>query len=384
MAGTLARSCILLVLSALAALAQGSSSIITLVMPPPGGEGYSGLQSGAATPTGAASLYHNPALLAGLERTTGSQLFFTKSRQYLLPVLELPGIYQDFWAAAAVAPDPVSGTDLGVGFFRNRVNFGKTTQTDSERGVLGTFDSWETVYGLGVGVRLGIPVSIGATAKFIDSHLADGLNGSRPVRGWAFDIGLIANPRLAPDSRLGLPAITITPSIAATARNLGPDVFYVERYQADPIPTTYSFAYGLKAELFDMAEAEVGWDQDVEWTHRSDRLEPVENSGYTYFLLGYRFGRGWLSDPHGGRRELHTTRTLEISGLRIHRIFKRLAHADFTSPSAALDGGYPFGTVGKGFFSFRANPRLVVGKRKIHSREWIRDGQKTIFMAVSL
>ncbi len=102
----------------------GGSAVVTLVMPPPGGEGYSALQAGESLPEGAASLYY-PALLAELQRSTGSQLFYTHSRQQLLPLINLADLYQDFWSVAGVVADPSGGTDMGVGFFRNKVSFGE-------------------------------------------------------------------------------------------------------------------------------------------------------------------------------------------------------------------------------------------------------------------
>ncbi|GEM_PF-6682501 len=66
-----------------AAQAQGGSIIITLVMPPPGGEGSSALQTGSAFADGAAAMYYNPAALAVLGRNTGSQIHYTHSDQQL-------------------------------------------------------------------------------------------------------------------------------------------------------------------------------------------------------------------------------------------------------------------------------------------------------------
>src|SRR5687768_17203722 len=89
---------------------QGGSAIVTLVMPPPGGEGYSILQSGGMFADGANATYYNPALLADLERQTGAQVHYSLSHQNLLPALGLSDLNNVYWGVAAVAPDPKGGT----------------------------------------------------------------------------------------------------------------------------------------------------------------------------------------------------------------------------------------------------------------------------------
>jgi hypothetical protein len=356
----------------------GGSAIITLVMPPPGGDGYAALQAGGALAQGATSIYYNPALMAEMYRSTGSQLFFSQSRQNLLPVLGLKDLNQEFRSVAAVAPDPVSGTDVAVGFFRNHVNFGASTRTDAEGNVIDRFDSWETIYGAGIAVRLGIPISVGATAKFIDSHLAYGFDGLQAYYGWAFDAGVLANPKISPAARLGLPDMVFTPSIGLAVRNIGPDIFYKEVYQADPIPTTYSTAYGFKGEFFDLLEFEVGADLDHEWTHRSENWDQVRSLGYSGLFWVVRYSEGWLDDPLGNRFEKHVAKALEFNLLRWTRLRNRFATGDFKSPSRSMERGFPFRDATVGGIPFRANPRFEIGIREIHSRgNGVREGQES-------
>jgi hypothetical protein len=368
------------------AFAQGGSAVITLVMPPPAGDGYSALQSGAALAHGAADIYYNPALLSDLQRSTGSQLFYTESRQKLLPPLRLDDLYQRFHSGAIVMPDTGSGADLAVGFFRNEVNFGANNYQPANGGSVESFNSHETVYGAGIAVRLGIPVSVGANAKFYASHLADIHPGIQPACNWAFDLGVLTNPRLSPAAGLGWPAITLTPSLGLVMRNLGPDVFYGEPWQADPIPTTYTTAYGLRAEAFDFAEFEAGADMDYEWTRRSENLDQVRNLGYSVMFLAFRYSAGWLDDPSGKRFEKHVARSLDINFLRLYRCFKRIASGDLKSPSSSMDAGYPFAFTHVLGIPFRSNPRLEAGFREIESRDdGIRDGQKSrYYLNVSL
>jgi hypothetical protein len=377
-----------LCLSAFSCFAQGGSAVITLVMPPPGGDGYSALESGGAFAEGATSMYYNPALLPELERSTGSQLFFSESNQDLLPVLNLPDLYNSFTGVSAVIPDH-AGYDVGLGFSRSHVSFGENQQTDANGNVVATFDSHEDVYALGVGVRLGFPVSLGAAVKYYDSELARGISSSGEssdgaALGWAFDLGAAANPHFFTPPSMRAPYVDFSPSLSVAWRNWGPDAFYFDAVQADPLPSTLAFSEGLRAQFFDAAEAEAGWDQEREITHRGSS-GPVYNNGFSLLAGVYRFSRVWLDDRSGKRFEVQTAHALEINFLRLHRFFRRLRAGDFSSPSQAMEGGYPFRSISVLGVPFRSNPRMILGTREIESRDnGIRDGQSAFFVSFSL
>lgn len=364
--------------------AQRSSSIITLVMPPPGSEGISALGFGGGSADGATSAYFNPALLSDLERNTGSQLHFTTSNQALLPVLRISDLHQYFQGFAAVLPDHAGGTDLGVGWYRNRVEFGR-----NENPLNGTsIQSNETVTALALGIRLGFPASLGVCAKFFESRLAPddpespGLEGT--AHGFAFDAGLLLNPRLEPPRDWVVPYLELSPNLHLSIRNLGPDAFYQDPDQADPIPTTFAAGAGMEARLVDFIMVGAAWSQESEVHHWTS--EPlVDYRGFSVGFLGYRFSRGWLDDDRGRRWERHTAKALEADMLRVYRFLCRLGRFDFRSPSRSLDGGFPFAIVRVLGQDFRANPRISVGRRRIDSRDnGIRQDQKSWFLAMSL
>lgn len=382
----------LLILAASLAQAQGGSAVVTLAMPPPGGEGFSMLQNGGMFANGATSTYYNPALLSDLERQTGSQLHYTQSRQQLLPVLGLTDLFHEFQGVAAVFPDREGGTDLGIGFFRNHVSFGENQQTDQNGQELAVFDSYETVYGAGIGVRLGLPVSLGGAVKFLDSRLAQGMKSSSGARmngmaqSWAFDLGALANPRFILPASFGLPYIFAAPSFSAAVKNMGPDVFYDDVRESDPIPTSLVYGLGLRADLSDLVDIEAAWSVDREIHRRPSWSDtPVWTAGASLGLLGFRFSVGWLKDDPGKRFEKHTGRAFDLDMLKVYRVGKRFATGDFISPPDVLEAGYPFGWTEVMGFPFRANPRFVIGWREIDGRRGsLRDGQKAFFTAVSL
>lgn len=349
------------------------------------------LQDGGLFANGATASYYNPALLADLERQTGSQLHFTRSHQDLLPDLRLGDLYQRFQGLAMVLPDSAAGADLGVGFFQNYVSFGRSEQIDLQGNVVNTYRPDETVWGAAIGVRLGLPVSVGGAAKYYESRLAQGVSsgGERldgTARNWAFDLGVLANPRLSPAASLGLPWFQVTPSFAASLRNLGPDAFYFDVAQADPIPMTLAYGLGIQAEALDLAGIQAAVTEEKE-VHR--RLgwggEPVRRYGYSASILCFQVSEGWLDDDPGKRDEYHSGRALELDMLRMFRLGRRLITRDFRSPPAALEKGFPFSRIQVLGIPFRANPRLILGRREIELRDsGIRDGQKANFIAFSL
>jgi hypothetical protein len=365
---------------------QGGSAVITLVMPPPGGEGYSILQSGGMFADGATSTYYNPALLASLERHTGAQVHYSLSQQDLLPVLNLPDLYHVFWGVAAVAPDPVGGTDLGVGFFRNHVSFGENERTDASGQVVSRFKSTEDIYGLGTGIRLGLPVSLGVSAKYIDSRLAQGPGDDGTLQSFAFDLGAVADPTWVLPSAWGLPSAELTPSFSLAVKNLGPDVFYVDPGQADPLPRTFYFGTGLRLRLLDLLDITTCYAEDREVTRRADWPdEPVAVTGFSLGAAFYRYSAGWLDDPLGKRDEKHVGHALEFDLRRLYRMLGRWHRWDFRSPGAAFDRAFPFAPVMVLGLPYRANPRISFGTREIESRDGgIRHRQQAYFLSLSL
>src|SRR5690606_6444213 len=103
------------------------------------------------------------------------------------------------------------GTDLGIGLFHNRVRFGRDILEDST-----TFLPTESVTGLSLGIRLGLPVSLGLGTKYYDSRLRPG-DALEPEagrsRGFALDLGLLVNPRFVAPAAWKLPYVEVMPAL---------------------------------------------------------------------------------------------------------------------------------------------------------------------------
>lgn len=350
------------------------SAIISLVMPPPGAEGFQSLQFGGAFPDGVASMYYNPALLSNLARSTGSQIHFTKSRQELLPILGLQNLDQEFSAGALIFPDPKRGFDLGIGLSKILTRFGNNSNVSAD----------ESVHSLGIGLRLGLPVSLGTTAKFYHSRLSSGESGR--TYGWAFDFGALLHPRILPLAQHGIQSLVLLPSAGFAWQNLGPDAFYSDPIFSDPIPAYRRYSSGLKTKFIDAVELSAGLDYEQDAHRRvNPGTAPVILTGYSFYILGYRFSQCWLDDEDGDRDEMHFSNAIELGLLRMLRFLKRVETRDFQSSSENISPTFPFPTTHIFGIPFRANPRLVIGSREIRSRDGgIRDGQNAFYWGVSL
>jgi hypothetical protein len=357
--------------------AQGGAAILPLGMPPPGGEGYSALQSGGAFPTGATSLYYNPALLAELERSTGSQLHAAFSRQTWPE--GLGGISSQNFSGVSGSIPGSDGLDMGIGFFRNQIDFG-TVLTSS--GQSSSYHAVENVYGLGAAVRLGFPVSVGGAVKYYDAQYSQ----SR-VSGWAFDLGASANPHFHPAASVGVLSLETRPAAGVALQNMGPDVRYSNPEVRDPLPRVLRAALGLEAEFADLVEASVAHEWEREWLQgRSwSSSSATRTYGVSLAVAGFRYGWAWLEDPAGGRSESYEAYQYEFEALQAYRLWRRILRWDFVSAPEAFETGYPLKAFRVLGVSFRPNPRFVIGKRAFEEdSEEFRSAQKAWFAALSI
>lgn len=334
--------------------AQGGAGVVTLSMPPPGGEGHSAFQSGTAMTTGVASTWHNPALLASLGKATGSHIHFASADQDLLLDTD-----QKFSGVAVVYPG--FGGDLGITIYRNVIDFGVVLPAQSR--------AEEAVYGLAAGMEVARFLSVGLAAKYYRSD-----RGSARADGWAFDFGMAASKRYRPIGEL--PAFEVMPSTGIAIRNLGSDVWYVDPELSDPLPRTWSNGLGLQIDHADLAQLTVAYDLERQIHRRTQWSDPwIQKYGYTASFFGFRYGNSWLRDPGGELFERHTMQEYEFNFQRVMKVLTRLAERDFTSASTGEVATIP-GT------KLRVNPRFVVGLREIASGS--REGWDAAYISLSL
>lgn len=363
--------------------AQGGSSVITLVTPPPGGEGASAMQAGGEFVDGAADMYYNPASQAVLNRSKGSTIYYTESHENLLPILNLANLNQSFHALALSIKDSIGGYDMGGGVFKNKVNFGSPeTYSPSTSNSQLLDNSNESVYGLTLGIRLGCPISLGGAIKFYDSKLNPELNHN--AIGWAFDLGLLINPTFRILKPIGISSIELTPSLGIVYSNLGADVTYTgDKY--DPIPTQWNGSRGLDFNIGDVINIKIG-DNSYYEAHRNTtpNQHPVYTWVTSYTVLIYSYSFGKLNDPDGNRFENFESKTFQFNFNEICRFVNRINSGDFSGAKEKHEHQSIFTPIHLFGLNFNFNPRISWGNTTITSPSGIRNGQKSSYFSFAL
>jgi len=193
------------------------------------GIGGAGVALGADA--GATASFYNPAALA---HVPGRQL--TGMHNKALPELA-SDLYYEFLGGTWSLGD-AGGLGGNITFY----NYGSQTRTDGVGNDLGTIDSFDLAATASYGLRISQRVSLGGSFKIIYSNLSPvGAEAERgDGRAWSFalDFGLLF-PDLLPRTTVGV-----------VLQNVGPDIAYIDRDQADPLPQNLriGFAYRVLEE----------------------------------------------------------------------------------------------------------------------------------------
>ena len=212
-------------------------------------------EGGVALADNAWATFWNP---AGYAFQQGSEI--AMSHADWLPSLGL----SDLWIAHLVYKQPVEDLDGVVSAMITYLNLGEFAQTFDNPDVVSTFKGYETAFSVGYATKLSPELGIGVNARIIYSRLApfgtEKEKGSGTATGVSFDIGLLYKPEsvvipftdvdLGKNLRLGM-----------DISNIGPNIFYIDRAQADPLPQNLRLGFA-----YDLAESEYNtltWITDV-------------------------------------------------------------------------------------------------------------------------
>ncbi len=219
-------------------LAQGEATALFLLINPGARQGGMG-EAGVATANDANAIYWNPAGLAfqhdATEVSTVGEVTFMHVNW--LPKFNLSDLYYDY-AAARYYLEGIGAVGLGIQF----MNYGENNQTDTQGNEIGTFSSNEVAVTGSYATRVQDNLALGVNLKFIYSRLSP-VNVSQELgkgvgAGFAVDLGVLYHPGFLKKLSLG-----------ANLSNLGPKLTYVDKAQADPIPT--NLRLGLAYRLLD-------------------------------------------------------------------------------------------------------------------------------------
>jgi len=310
-----------------ATYAQGESAVPFLLLAPDSRAGAMG-ESGAGLADNSAAIYWNPSGIAFLK---GSEISITHSNW--LPQFHLD-LFYDYLTYRQYIPE-ISGSITSSITYMNFGTFVRTGPDDPTP--LGTFTAFNAALTVGYATQLSPDWGIGFNFRIIHSQLSDQPTAQEQGRGVATSVSFDISGMWRP-GHFVLPFINTDIgkkiSIGANLSNLGPKMYYIDRAQADPIPTNFrlGFAYQIFNDKFNsliytldfnkLLVSKVGTTSKpfyqaiyASWTDRpfSQELRTIQTSmGFEYwygtpgdFLFALRAGY-FYEDPGFGNRKFLT------------------------------------------------------------------------------
>jgi long-subunit fatty acid transport protein len=212
-------------------------------------------ETGVALADDASATYWNP---AGLGFQKGQELSLSHSNW--LPQFQQSDLFYEY-ANYKINIPSISGT---LGAALTFLNLGEFERTGEGNEKLGTFRSYELAFSACYGTRIDEDVSIGLGVRLIYSSLSpvataqeEGTGSATTVSG---DLGVIYRP-----SKFTLPFTDIDLgnrfSLGAAITNAGPSISYIDRAQADPLPTTLRLGFAI--DLINEEYNKLTWTTDI-------------------------------------------------------------------------------------------------------------------------
>lgn len=212
------------------ASAQGESAVPFLLIAPNSRAAGIG-ESGTGSVDDASAIFWNPGALAFLD---GQEITLTHSNW--LPQFGLSDLFYEYLGYRNRIDD-IGGT---VGASIMYLNLGKFVRTSDNGTVLGEFKAYEFAVTLGYSTKAFDDLGVGLNVRYIKSALSPFGAGNEIGEGIAntvsFDIAMMYKTAL-----FDLPL-----SMGFNLSNLGPKVVYINKAQADPLPTNLRIGFGLK------------------------------------------------------------------------------------------------------------------------------------------
>ncbi len=298
----------------------GESAVITLAFPY-GSRSFGMGEVGTALADDGSALYFNPAGL-GVRNSNWRRGSAAYSFEPLLPAFRLTELWHSAIAGYYQMPSGLGG----LGCSMNYINMGRNSIVDAMGREINNVQSWEAVWTLGWGFsfeEFGDSTRYaGLSFKPFVSSLAPGFgeHGEGVAQSFAIDLGYLRV--LKNGFRFGL-----------NLANMGPDIYYIDQSERDPIPFTVNTAVAWKRRIiidrieFMRIAAELRMDKELVVNHYDGDPEPFYkamfidmfnespkhelldinyHSGFEFWIMNtgcYR--QGILFDYIGERYELH-------------------------------------------------------------------------------
>lgn len=219
--------------------AQGEAAVPFLLLAPDSRAGGIG-ESGSGLADNSSAIFWNP---AGIAFLSGTEVSITHSNW--LPQFQLD-LFYDYLSYRQYFEELDGSVTASVTY----MNFGEFVRTSADGPTpIGTFRSFDAALTLGYATKLSPDWGIGFNFRLIHSRLSDQPTENEQGKGVAtsvsFDVAAMWRPE-----RLVLPLVDEDIggrfSLGMNLSNLGPKIYYIDRAQADPIPTNFRLGFAYK------------------------------------------------------------------------------------------------------------------------------------------
>ncbi|OGU54763.1 MAG: hypothetical protein A2V66_08325 [Ignavibacteria bacterium RBG_13_36_8] len=218
--------------------AQGEAAVPFLLLAPDSRAGGIG-ESGSGLADNSAAIFWNP---AGIAFLTGSEVSITHSNW--LPQFNLD-LFYDYLTYRQYIDELGGSLTASITY----MNFGEFVRTASNSpDPIGTFRSFDAALTVGYATKISSDWGLGFNFRLIHSRLSDQPTEQEQGTGVAtsvsFDIAAMWRP-----GTLDIPLIGDLGnqfSMGINLSNLGPKIYYIDRAQADPIPTNFRLGFALR------------------------------------------------------------------------------------------------------------------------------------------
>ena len=164
----------------------------------------------------------------------------------------LPGFgLSDLWIAHTVYKQYMESLDGTISAGLTYLNLGEFIQTASTGPEeIGRFKGYEFAITAGYGTKVLDELGVGVNARFIHSRLApfgtDQEKGRGVASGLSFDLGLMYKP-----TTVSIPFTDVefrdALNIGINVSNVGPNLTYIDKAQADPLPMNFRLGFAVHA-----------------------------------------------------------------------------------------------------------------------------------------
>lgn len=219
--------------------AQGEAAVPFLLLAPDSRAGGIG-ESGAGLADNSSAIFWNP---AGIAFLSGTEVSITHSNW--LPQFNLD-LFYDYLTYRQYFEELSGSVTASITY----MNFGEFVRTgEADPTPLGTFRSFDAALTLGYATKLSSDWGFGFNFRVIHSRLSDQSVGEEKGKGVAtsvsFDVATMWRPE-----KFVLPLIDENIggkfSLGINLSNLGPKIYYIDKAQADPIPTNFRLGFAYK------------------------------------------------------------------------------------------------------------------------------------------